>query len=439
MRIAYLTDTYLPETNGIVTSIRNFTENLAKDGHQILIIAPKAGRKHDHPVDNITIKRYPSFSFASNKDTHIAYPYVASIISDLRKFKPDIVHIQTPMSIGVSGLMAAKILGIPSIQTYHSYIPDFMTYLSPYNLLGIGRAADAIASTKVVKKIIESDAYRKLDQINGDMAKKSEIIRGLKRLSRKFSRKGEPTFSDRFAWDFTRFLYGKSDIVLTPSKVLAKLLTKHRVPVPVYDMSNGIEFHFFAKKKDYHIRNNMIYVGRLGLEKGTDVVVKAFALAHKENPDLKLDIYGEGPAKEDLVRLVKKLEIEDHVGFVGFVSRAEIKKTLKRHDFFVTASTMETQGLVILEAMAAGLPIIGVDALAVPELVHDGENGYLVEPKNPKQMAEAMLRLTESPTRNKQFGQKSLEMAEVHDLPNCAAKLERVYADLIASTKANKK
>jgi len=435
MRIAYLTDTYLPETNGIVTSIHNFTENLAKSGHEILIIAPKYNRKHDHPSENITIRRYPSFSFASNKNTRIAYPYVTSIITDLRKFKPDIVHIQTPMSIGVSGLMAAKILNIPSIQTYHSYIPDFMTYLNPYNLLGIGKAADAIASTKVVKKIIESEVYRDLEQVNGNILKKSEIIRGLKKLSRRFTRRSEKTLSERFAWDFTRFLYGKSNIVLTPSKVLAKLLIRHRIPVPVYDMSNGIEFHFFAKKKDYRIRNNMIYVGRLGLEKGTDVVVKAFALAHEKNPKLRLDIYGEGPAKNDLLKLVDKLGITDSVGFVGFVSRAEIKKTLKRHDFFVTASTMETQGLVVLEAMAAGLPVIGVDALAVPELVHNDKNGYLVEPGNAKQMAEAMLKLTESAKRNKAFGEKSLEYAEVHDLPNCAAKLEKVYKELIKSTK----
>jgi glycosyltransferase involved in cell wall biosynthesis len=208
------------------------------------------------------------------------------------------------------------------------------------------------------------------------------------------------------------------------------------MPVPVYDMSNGIEYTHIAKKKDYHLRNEMIYVGRLGLEKGVDVVVKAFALAHKKNPALHLDIYGDGPAKDLLHELVKQLGIEDSVGFVGFVSRAVIKRALKRHDFFVTASTMETQGLVILEAMSAGLPVLGVDALAVPDLIHNGKNGYLVEPKNYKQMAEAMLKLNESKERNKQFGQASLAYAEVHDIPNCVAKLERTYADLIASTKS---
>jgi len=435
MKIAYLTDTYSPEVNGIVTSITNFTENLAADGHEILIIAPKYNRKHDHPSKNITVRRYPGFSFATNKNTRIAYPFVMSIISELREFRPDVIHIQTPMSIGVVGIMAAKILGIPSIQTYHSYIPDFMVYLNPYNFLGVGRAKEAIASSKAVKKIIETGAYKMLDQMTGNIHEKSVIIKGMNRLTSRVRRRGETTLSDRFAWEFTRFLYGKSNIVLTPSVALARILTRHRMPVPVYDMSNGIEYSHFAKKKDYHIRNRMIYVGRLGLEKGVDVVVKAFAVAHKEKPDLRLDIYGEGPAMNELQRIIAKHGLEDAVTFVGFVSRVEIKKALKRHDFFVTASPMETQGLVILEAMSAGLPVLGVDALAVPDLIHDNKNGYLVEPHNYKQMAEAMLKLTESPERNKRFGQASLKYAEVHDIPNCVAKLERVYEDLIAATK----
>lgn len=435
MRIAYLTDTYLPETNGIVTSIHNFTENLAKDGHQILIIAPKYNRKHDHPVENIQIKRYPSFSFSSNKNTRIAYPYVTGIIADLRAFKPDVIHIQTPMSIGVAGIMAAKILGIPSIQTYHSYIPDFMVYLNPYNMLGLNKATESIASSRAIRKIVESDAYRVLDRMNDNIQRRSEIIRGLNRLTRRVFRRGETKLSERFAWDFTRFLYGRSDLVLTPSVALAKLLRRHRIKAPVLDMSNGIEFHYFNKKKNYSVRNRMVYVGRLGLEKGIDIVVHAFVLAHKQNPSLYLDIYGDGPAKNEILKLAKKLGAIDHMTFHGFVTRGVLKRALKRHDFFVTASAMETQGLVILEAMAAGLPVLGVDALAVPDLVHDGKNGYLVEPHNYKQMAEAMLKLVEDKSRNKRFGEKSLEYAEVHDLPNCVAKLEGVYEELIKSTK----
>ncbi len=433
MKIAYLTDTYQPEVNGIVTSITNFTTRLAEAGNEVLIIAPKYNRKKDQPIPNITIKRYASFSFATNKNTHIAYPALLGIIRDLREFKADIVHVQTPMSIGVSGVIAARILGIKLVQTYHTYLPDFMVYVNPYNLLGVGKASELVTSSRVWKKIIESNAVEKFATFGGDTLKRSEVVRAInKQLRRTQKYRDGKTVSDRFAWDFTRILYGRSDIVFSPSIALAKLLTRHRVGVPSIDMSNGIEFHQFAKKKDYHIRNKMIYVGRLGLEKGVDVVVKAFAIAREKNPALRLDIFGEGPAKKELEVLIAKLGIGESVGFVGFVTRPTIKRALKQHDFFVTASTMETQGLVILEAMAAGLPVLGVDALAVPELVHDEQNGYLVKPRDPKEMAEAMLKLTESAARNKKFGQKSLEFAEVHDISNCVTKLESAYKKLLS-------
>jgi len=433
MRIAYLTDTYSPEINGVVTSILNFTQNLAKDGHEILIIAPKYNRKRDPKIENITIKRYASFSFASNKETRLAYPAVIGIVNNLRAFKPDIIHIQTPMSIGVVGIMAAKILGIKNIQTYHTYIPEFMVYLSPYNLLGLDKATSAIASSKAVRLIIESEAYKLLDETSVDIRRKSEVVRGINKLARRLrGRKGQ-TFSDRFAWDFTRFLYGRSDVVLTPSKALAKLLIKHRMKVPVYDLSNGIEFHYFDKKKDYRIRNRMVHIGRLGLEKGADVVIRSLAVARKTNPKLTLDIYGDGPAMATLVKLSDSLGLGDCVNFLGFTPRAKIKKLLKGYDFFITASTIETQGLVILEAMAAGLPVIGVDALAVPELVYDNKNGYLVEPKNPKAMAEAMIKMTENKVKNEKFGAYSLKIAETHDLPHCSEKLENIYSELICS------
>lgn len=433
MKIAYLTDTYSPEINGVVTSILNFTRNLAQDGHQILIIAPKYDQKHDPGTDNIALKRYPSFSFASNKETRLAYPAVIGIVNDLRAFKPDLIHVQTPMSIGIAGIIAAKILGIRCIQTYHTYIPEFMIYLSPYNLLGIDKVTNAIASSKVIRKIIESDAYKLMDQTSIDIQKKSALIRGVNKLAEHL-RGEEHTLSDKYAWDFTKFLYDKADIVLTPSKALARVLVEHGLTAPVHDLSNGIEYHEIEKKQSYRIRNRMVHVGRLGLEKGTEVVIQALAEALKTEPALTLDIGGDGPAMAKLVKLTRTLGLEGSVNFLGFVPRDWIKRQLKRYDFFVTASTIETQGLVILEAMAAGLPVIGVDALAVPELVHDNRNGYLVEPIDYQAMSRAMLKLTRDPKRNEAFGQHSLRIAETHDLPHCARKLEKIYAELLAGT-----
>jgi len=432
MKIACLTDTYHPEINGVVTSVLNFTRNLAQAGHQILIIAPKYDRKQDPKTANITVKRYPSFSFASNKETRLAYPSAISIVNNLRDFKPDLIHVQTPMAIGMAGVMAAKILGLKLVQTYHTYIPEFMVYLSPYNLLGVDKAANRIASSKVMRKIIESDAYRLLDETSIDIQKRSFFVRSINKLAEHL-RGEEHTFSDKVAWDFTRFIYNKSDLVITPSQALADVLVGHGLKAPVHVLSNGIEFHEIEKKQDYRIGHRMIHVGRLGLEKGTDVVVRGLAEALKTNPALTLDIGGDGPAMAKLVNLTRTLGLEKSINFLGFVPREVLKQQLMQYDFFVTASTIETQGLVILEAMAAGLPVIGVNALAVPELVYDNQNGCLVETEDYRAMGAAMLRLSEDPRQNEAFGRFSMMIAEKHDLPHCADRLEKIYMELLAA------
>jgi len=121
---------------------------MARSGHSVLVIAPRYDGNPDAPAGGISVKRYPAFSFASNRATRIAVPFLTAILRDLRDFKPDIVHIQTPMGIGVTGIVASRILGIPSIQTYHSYIPDFLAYLSPYQLLGMNRITEKLLRSR---------------------------------------------------------------------------------------------------------------------------------------------------------------------------------------------------------------------------------------------------------------------------------------------------
>ncbi len=440
MRIAIVSDTYKPEINGVVTSIVNFSEYLAAHGHEVLIITPKYDKKRDLVQQNITIKRFPSLSYATNKNTRIAFPSIFAIISELRKFKPDIVHVQTPMTIGVSGIMAARVLKLKCIQTYHTYIPDFMVYVNPYNVFGFDRLADSIASMKIIRKIVQSDMFEVSEDFLDDQVRKSLFTKRIRKISRRYWKKGESNIGDRFAWDFSRILYNRSDLVITPSRTLAKLLKRHRIKPPVVDVSNGIDYHDFTKKSDYKITHKIFSVGRLGVEgKNVDVVIKSFALALKTRPDLVLDIGGDGPARGALERLVEDLKIGRSVNFRGFISHADLKREYHGADAFITASTMETQGLVILEAMAAGLPVIGVDALAVPEYVKNNKNGYLVKPGDIKAMAEAILRLTESPERNERFGKTGLKLASKHDLPACAEKLERVYADVLAGNSFRKK
>jgi glycosyltransferase involved in cell wall biosynthesis len=192
-------------------------------------------------------------------------------------------------------------------------------------------------------------------------------------------------------------------------------------------MSNGVDNGMFKKKTNYKITERMIHAGRLGYEKSTGVVIEAFYIAQKTNPNLRLDIYGDGPAKKTLQHLVKKLKISRKIKFWGAYDINKLSQKLCEYDFFVTASTIETQGIVLLEAMASGLPIVAVDKLAVPEIVHNGKNGYLSEAGNAEAMAKNMLKMVESSERLKQFGHKSTLVAKSHEITECKDRLLQKY------------
>lgn len=426
MKIAIFTDTYEPEINGIVTSTATFTRMLAADGYQVIIFCPDYGKNDGKKEANITIHRFRSFSFATNKNTHIALPSTAKIIRILKQFSPDIIHVETPMSIGITGVVVARIMDIKCVQTYHTYLPDFSTYLSPGKLLGFENIKQRVGESQIAKNVKGTGFYQRVRELN--MKAKKELLDLLPNRNIFKINMGE-----RSVWSFTRTLYNRSDLVLTPSEVLARLLKRHGIKPPVMAQTNGIRSKDILIKKSYKKTGKILHFGRLGLEKDIDVVIKAFDIAQSKDKDLTLHIIGDGPARESLENLAAKLVLKDKVKFYGFVPHDEVVKKLRDYDLFVTASPMETQGLVVLEAMAAGLPVVGVDMLAVPEVVHDGINGYLVPRKNYKKMAEKMLDITSDTKKSEKFGQTSKEIAAKHEIGYAYHLLLEKYQDLIKS------
>lgn len=426
MRIAIFTDTYIPEINGIVTSIKNFTELMVEEGHEILIFCPKYKGSKNVDTGEIRVKRYTSFSFLTNKATKISFPSILNVIDELKKFNPDLIHIQTPMNMGLTGVMAARVLNIKSIQTYHTYIPDFMVYLKPKNIFGLSKIQEEITNTEIYEKILQSDYISLFSRAKNEL--KWPLFKDF--ITKKRKNKVKTDISTKFAWGYTRFLYNQSDLVLTPSFALKEELEKHGITSSVAVQSNGIEVKNFTIKTDYRAQNKILHIGRLGPEKNVDVILKSFAILVSENSEVSLDIMGDGPSKKQLMQLTKKLKIQNKVNFLGFVDRKIILDGLVNYDLFVTASTIETQGLVLLEAMASGLPVIGVNKLAIPEVVRDSVNGYLVKPGDYKHMAQAMNKLISSETLRTKMGKKSLEIVAEHDLHKMAGQLERYYKEI---------
>lgn len=435
MRIAYFTDTYAPEINGVVTSIRAHTRLLAERGHEILIICPKYAQPFDDEQPGITVARYPSISFITNKATRVAVPSMVSVVKRLRRFSPDLVHVQTPLSIGVVGLLGTKMLRLPNVQTYHTYIPDFMRYVEITRLLGVDALSERVSNTYFFERMIESGLWQRLVRSREQFEERAdEFFEDMLGISREVEDRPREQLSARFAWRYTRAIYDRADLVLTPSSTLRRELVRHGVTAPVEHLSNGLDLGLVTPKDSWAPTRRMLHAGRLGTEKNVDVVLEAFAQVADRLPGWELHIAGDGPAREALERLAERLGLVGRVRFLGFVERAALAGMYRDYDLFVTASTIETQGIVLLESMAAGLPVLGVRALAIPELIRTGRDGLVVPPGDPAAMAEGMLRLAGDDALRARMGAAARADVAPHDLRAVVGRLEALY-DRVAETR----
>jgi glycosyltransferase involved in cell wall biosynthesis len=323
-------------------------------------------------------------SAPSNPSTHLALASFPTLVRTLRDFRPDVVHIHTPLALGVAGIAAAGRLGLPRVQTYHSWIPGFLQYASPSRLLGLDRGPRRAAETSLARAL-------------------------------------------------TRIIYNRADLVLAPSEALVAELVAAGVRVPVRFQTNAIDLSEFPPKTGWGLRRRVMHCGRFGYEKNVEVVVEAFARFAADRPDWELHLLGEGPAAPYVRSLIERLGIAGQVSLEGFVSRDHLAASYREADVFVTASTIETQGLVVLEAMASGTPVVGVRALALPEVVCDGRNGIIVEPYNPQAMAQALARLADDGALRERMGRQCIVDARAHDLEAAIDRLEAVYHDVVAA------
>jgi len=364
LRIGNFTETFLPQRNGVVTSLLSFGPELVRRGHTVLIFCPKSNvQKHL----GMTIQSYPSIVFRPYPEFKIAAPFFGEI-PDL-----DIVHTHGPFSLGLLGLRVAKKQGIPKVSTFHTLLPEYVSYL-----------------TNTGKGYLE-----------------------------------------KIAWNYIRLYYNRFDAIITPSDTMRRVLKYYRVKKPVKVIPNGIDIEFFKpfekgkarKKLDLEEGEKIfLYLGRLGHEKNVDIVIKAFTKV-----DAKLIIAGTGPAKDDLRKLVKDLNLGDRITFAGFVHEKLKPLYYSAADALVTASTSETQGIVILEAFACGCPTIGANSLAIAEIVKDGENGYLFKPGN----VEHLSQLLQSYEPTKKMRKNALRTAKLYSNKKCADKLTDLYSSLM--------
>lgn len=415
MRVLYFTDTFLPKIDGVAISIRNFSELLVQRGHEFLICSPKYGEgDFDRMGDHIQVERFRSGYLPSYPDIKVVLPSPQKIKRIIREFKPDLVHIHTPGLLGQYGVNATEKYGIPTIGTYHTLMSEQDMYVSFYRLFKLDKLFSRV--NKFNKKLTVKDLEK---------VEKSDKFNLRKKIILKICNN----------------LYDRCDLVISPSHLLKKQLLEFGLKKPITVVSNGMDLKRF--KGEIKTLNTdspkLLHVGRISYEKNCDVIIKSFSLIQEKIPKATLTIIGDGPAIPSLKKQAENLGIAEKVIFTGFLPNTELHNHYPLYDAFMTASTMETQGLVILESIACGLPAVGVDSYAIPELIHDNKNGYIAEPFAADEIAEKTIQLLSDPVKYKEFSKASIEIASHHEMNRCVDAMEEVYKSVASKTDKAKK
>ena len=375
MKIAYFTDSYVPQVNGVTYVVQAHVGLLARN-HQVKVYAPAYGLMYETEREkNLVVERYPSVPVATYKEIRLPVVDIGRLERSVAEFDPDIIHFHSPGVLGLAGVRMAKKLGRPLVGTYHTLFSEMLPPLPAFRLIPGG-----------------------------------------------WLRKG--------IWKLSNKVFERCSLVISPTQTIADELKSHGLKGEVKVLSNGVDIGQFAAKKGYGNRKRILHVGRMSHEKNVEAVLRAFGEVVKVWPEARLVVAGGGPALEGLKEKACELGLERAVTFLGYVSREKLGALYRRSDVFVTASAMETLGLVIVEAMASGLPVVGVNAGGVRDLVVTGVNGYLAEPGDYRGMAKKIVYILREENLIEKLGKNSRRMAEKHDVRKVVKELERVYSRL---------
>lgn len=388
MKIALVSDTYIPNINGAAYFTYRLALELTHHGHQVYVLAPS--RKPWATVtskDNITEYGMPSFPIPIYKGFRISPLLISqhAITRALKEIKPDLIHIQNHFMLGKGAVKAARSMHIPVVGTNH-FMPENLTH------------------------------YLHLP---------GPLEEGINRIM----------------WRQYRDVYDDLEAITTPTQTAVDLLAKHGFARQVTPISCGINLQRFNPSNDgAYLRKRfaipksakaLLFVGRLDKEKRIDVVIRAMKLILERQPDTYFIVAGKGKRRKPLEALAKKLDIANRVIFTGFISDEDLPNLYAAADVFVNAGIAELQSIVTMEALATGLPVVAVNAVALPELAQDGRNGYTFPIDGYKTLAQAAIKILEDASLRGAMSRESLAIIQNHDINLSIRKFETIYKDAI--------
>ena len=389
MRILICGTTYHPALNGQAIFTINLAEGLAKQGHEVTVVYPSdEGRAYSRIRKGVRLETTDSLSLSFiHPDSFVPLPSRKRIRQILDDFQPDIVHIQDHYPTCRSMVLAAKKRKLKIVGTNH-FMPE---NLAPY-------------------------------------------IPGLSKI--------KPLYN-WILWNWMLEVYNRVDVVTTQSRIAADIVRAQGLRVPVFPASCGIDLSRFhpdpsvdrlACRARYGLdpdRTIFLFVGRVDKEKRLDVLLRAFQYIKRD--DIQLVIAGSGAALNDYQALAKSLNLGDKVRFTGFIHE-NLHVLLNSADIFTMPSEAELLSIASLEAMACGRPVLLADAVALPDLVTQGVNGYLFKPGDSQDAARYMELLASQPERWEEMGKASVEKSQYHGLENTIKRYEALYNDALKKT-----
>ncbi len=379
MRTLIFTNSYTPTVSGVVTSVSLFRRGLLESGQEVHLIAPDyKNYKDTEPY----IYRFPALDLNDSVNISLIMPIMALMAPTVQGLKPDLIHSQHPMLMGGVAADFAEDLEIPLIFTFHTRYDEYAQRYVPI--------APGLASSVM-----------------------EEVIR--------------------------RYLIRCSHIIAPTKSVQELIYRDYKLDVPVsvvptpVDLANYDQLDPDRVKRTYGLTDAevLLFIGRLAEEKNVPTLLKAFSDIAADRPQARLLIVGDGPKEKALKQLSRKLGIERKVIFTGSISHSEIPDIAAAADLFVFPSVTETQGLVLIEAMAAGTPVVAATAPGSSDVLAMG-GGELIPPDAGK-MAESVLALLRDTGRREALRKEAIEVAGRYSIPSATALLVEVYEQTLAT------
>lgn len=380
LRVLIAGDTFPPDINGASRFGERLAAGLVRAGNEVHILAPAHSRHYGvfqevHDGARMTVHRIKSYRVIQHKTLRYVWPFTLKRKTDrlLDELKPDAVHINSHMIMGRFVMKSAKQRGIRVIATNH---------IMPENLIKYSLIIPRFLE-KTVMKLAWRDAGRVLSQ---------------------------------------------ADVVTTPTRRAAELLEKAAGIKGVLAISCGIEAAKFANDTPTSNKEpRVLYLGRLDYEKHIHNLLRAVALLPKQL-NVQVEIVGDGGEREYLVKLANDLGIGRNVEFRGHILDRDLPKAYERATVFAMPSIAELQSIATMEAMASGRPIVAADAMALPHLVHDGDNGYLFPPDDVEAFSDRLLKVLTAPQAElDRLSENSLHLIQSHDIRRTVEIFEGIY------------